>query len=105
MAETPDKVETFLKELSVKLRPLQEEELKLFLQIKEEEVFIMLTVRVHDIHQREEEAVELNIALTAWPLRDVALFLRCSFQSLCGEGYLVQFLWICPQLNANVPLQ
>ena len=47
MAETPEKVETFLKDLSVKLRPLQEEELALFLKIKQEEVFIVLIVRVN----------------------------------------------------------
>lgn len=37
MAENPEKVNTFLKDLAVKLKPLQKEEMELFLQYKKED--------------------------------------------------------------------
>jgi len=41
MAKTPQRVDTFLTELSTKLAPLQQEEMKLFLDYKKEEVSLL----------------------------------------------------------------
>ena len=38
MAKSPDKVDTFLSELAVKLQPIKEKEMELFLEYKKEDV-------------------------------------------------------------------
>ncbi|KAK2155249.1 hypothetical protein LSH36_245g03012 [Paralvinella palmiformis] len=98
MAKTPQRVDTFLTELSTKLAPLQQEEMKLFLDYKKEECekygyefdnkIHMYDYRYYMTRVEEKKyAVDKNILKEYFPLEVVTKGLFDIYQDLLSLKY------------------
>ncbi|CAH1776053.1 unnamed protein product [Owenia fusiformis] len=98
MAKTPEAVQTFLTDLSKKLQPLKEEEMKIFLEYKKEEcekygypfdgTFKMYDYRYYQTMVEEKKfAVDQNKLKEYFPMEKVTMGLLEIYQELLGLKY------------------